>query len=85
MRIKDARQTFVGLWVRQLLEGKPISVWGGRQLRDFTDVEDAVDAFLLAAASPETNGQVYNLGGSEGDRSRRAGQADGGNPWLGRI
>jgi UDP-glucose 4-epimerase len=65
MRIKDARQTFVGLWVRQLLEGKPISVWGGKQLRDFTDVEDAVDAFLMAAASPLTNGNVYNLGGSE--------------------
>jgi UDP-glucose 4-epimerase len=65
MRVKDARQTFVGLWVRQLLEGKPISVWGGKQLRDFTDVEDAVDAFLMAAASPKTNGQVYNLGGSE--------------------
>jgi UDP-glucose 4-epimerase len=65
MRIKDARQTFLGLWVRQLLEGKPISVWGGTQLRDFTDVEDAVDAFLMAAESPVTNGQVYNLGGSE--------------------
>ena len=65
MRIKDARQTFLGLWVRQLLEGKPISVWGGKQLRDFTDVEDAVDAFLMAAASPATNGQVYNLGGRE--------------------
>jgi UDP-glucose 4-epimerase len=65
MRIKDARQTFVGLWVRQILEGQPISVWGGKQLRDFTDVEDAVDAFLMAAASPSTNGQVYNLGGSE--------------------
>jgi UDP-glucose 4-epimerase len=65
MKIKDASQTFVGLWVRQLLEGKPISVWGGKQLRDFTDVEDAVDAFLAVAASPATNGQVYNLGGSE--------------------
>ncbi|MFZ1219576.1 MAG: NAD-dependent epimerase/dehydratase family protein [Chthoniobacterales bacterium] len=65
MRIKDARQTFVGLWVRQLIEGKPIEVWGGKQLRDFTDVEDAVDAFLIAAASPSTNGQVYNLGGPE--------------------
>ena len=65
MRIKDARQTFVGLWVRQLLEGKPIEVWGGKQLRDFTDVEDAVDAFLMAAKSPSTNGQVYNLGGPE--------------------
>src|ERR1043166_3400411 len=65
MRVKDARQTFVGLWVRQILEGKPISVWGGKQLRDFTDVEDAVDAFLMAAANSTTNGQVYNLGGSE--------------------
>lgn len=65
MRIKDARQTFVGLWIRQLLEGKPIEVWGGKQLRDFTDVEDAVDAFLMAAASPSTSGEVYNLGGSE--------------------
>jgi UDP-glucose 4-epimerase len=65
MRIKDARQTFLGLWVRQLLEGKPISVWGGKQMRDFTDVEDAVDAFLMAATAPETNGQIYNLGGQE--------------------
>jgi UDP-glucose 4-epimerase len=65
MRVKDARQTFVGLWIRQLLENKPIEVWGGKQLRDFTDVEDAVDAFLLAASNPATKGQVYNLGASE--------------------
>ena len=65
MRIKDARQTFVGLWIRQLLENKPIEVWGGKQQRDFTDVEDAVAAFLLAASNPATKGQVYNLGGSE--------------------
>jgi UDP-glucose 4-epimerase len=65
MRIKDARQTFVGLWVRQLLEKKPIEVWGGKQLRDFTDVEDAVDALLAVATNPSAKGQVYNLGGSE--------------------
>ncbi len=65
MRIQDARQTFVGVWIRQLLQDEPIDVWGGQQLRDFTDVEDAVDAFLLAAAAPQTQGQVYNLGGSE--------------------
>ena len=65
MRIKDARQTFVGVWIRQLLEGNPIEVWGGKQLRDFTDVDDAVEAFLLTAADAQTNGKVYNLGGSE--------------------
>jgi UDP-glucose 4-epimerase len=65
MRIKDARQTFVGVWIRRLLEEQPLEVWGGKQLRDFTDVEDAVDAFLLSAAAEKTEGKVYNLGGSE--------------------
>lgn len=63
MRVKDARQTFLGIWIRQLVEGKPFEVWGGEQLRDFTYVDDAVEAFLLAAASDEANGQFYNLGG----------------------
>ncbi len=63
MRIKDARQTFVGVWVRRLLEGEPFEVWGGEQLRDFTYVDDAVEAFLLAAAQPAAVGEVFNLGG----------------------
>ena len=63
MRIKDARQTFVGVWIRQILEGKPIEVWGGEQLRDFTYVDDAVEAFLLAATHPKAIGGVFNLGG----------------------
>jgi UDP-glucose 4-epimerase len=65
MRIRDARQTFVGVWVRQLLEGKPIEVWGGAQLRDFNFVDDVVEALLLAAASEAGNGDVFNLGGGE--------------------
>jgi len=63
MRIKDARQTFLGIWVRMLAESKAFDVWGGDQLRDFTYVDDAVDAFLLAAASPQAWGKVFNLGG----------------------
>ena len=63
MRIKDARQTFVGIWIRNILEGKPIQVWGGEQLRDFTYVDDIVDALIMAASSEKANGQIYNLGG----------------------
>lgn len=63
MRVKDARQTFVGVWIRHLLEGKPFEVWGGEQWRDFTYVDDAVEAFLLAGARPEAVGEVFNLGG----------------------
>ena len=63
MRVRDARQTFVGVWVRNLLEGKPIEVWGGEQLRDFNYVDDTVDALLLAAISDAANGRVFNLAG----------------------
>ena len=63
MRVKDARQTFLGIWVRLLVEGKPFEVWDGHQLRDFTYVDDAVDAFLMVAASDDTSGRVFNLGG----------------------
>lgn len=63
MRIKDARQTFVGIWIRRLMEEEPFEVWGGDQLRDFTYVDDCVDAMLLAATSTKAEGAVYNLGG----------------------
>jgi UDP-glucose 4-epimerase len=65
MRIKDARQTFLGIWIRRLLEGQPFEVWGGDQLRDFNYVDDVVEALLHAAARDETAGQVYNLGDRE--------------------
>jgi UDP-glucose 4-epimerase len=63
MRIKDARQTFVGIWIRLLLEGTPFEVWGGEQLRDFTYIDDCVEALLLAALDEKSNGRVFNLGG----------------------
>jgi len=63
MRIRDARQTFLGIWIRLLLEGKPFEVWGGNQLRDYTYVGDAVDAMLLAAESKSADGKIFNLGG----------------------
>ncbi len=63
MRVKDARQTFLGVWLRRIVEGQSFEVWGGEQLRDFTYVDDAVDAFLLAALDERANGQVFNLGG----------------------
>ena len=65
MRIKDARQTFVGIWIRRLLEGQPFEVWGGEQLRDFNYVDDVVEAFLAAALNPAAWGRVFNLGSNE--------------------
>ena len=63
MRIKDARQTFLGIWIRNLLQGKPIQVFGdGKQRRDYNYVEDVLDALLIAATDKNAIGKVYNLG-----------------------
>ncbi len=66
MRIKDARQTFLGVWIRNILRDEPLMVFGdGKQIRDFNYVDDVVDAFLLAASSPDSSGKIYNLGADD--------------------
>lgn len=63
MRVRDGRQTFLGLWIRLALTGKTIDVFGdGTQLRDLTFVDDCLRAFLLAASREEAVGQTFNLG-----------------------
>lgn len=66
MRVKDARQTFLGIWIRQLIEGVPLKVFGdGLQLRDFNYVDDCVDALLRAGVADAAVGKIYNLGSEE--------------------
>jgi nucleoside-diphosphate-sugar epimerase len=48
------------------MDGETITIFGdGLQLRDFTYVDDAVDAFLMAGANDAANGQVFNVGAIE--------------------
>jgi len=66
MRIKDARQTFLGIWIRNLLEGNSIQVFGdGLQRRDYNFVDDVLDALMIAATHPDAIGNTYNLGSPE--------------------
>jgi UDP-glucose 4-epimerase len=66
MRVKDARQTFLGYWLRLMVSGASLDVYGdGLQRRDLNYVDDAVAAFLLAATRDEAVGQVYNLGDAD--------------------
>ena len=61
--IRHNRQGFIGWFIRQAALGEEIQVFGdGTQKRDFTHVEDVVDAFLRAGASDASDGQVFNLG-----------------------
>lgn len=66
MRARDRRQNFLGWWIRTLLEGHPLQIYGdGTQLRDFNFVEDVVDALLLCAAHLAADGQTFNLGAAQ--------------------
>ena len=65
MRVKDAKQIFLGIWIRSILERKPLCVYGdGEQLRDFTYVSDCTNAFILSAYNNSSDGKIYNLGGN---------------------
>lgn len=52
-------------FVRQALDGQPITVYGdGQQSRCFTDVEDAVRGAIAVSLAPAATGGVFNLGTS---------------------
>lgn len=66
MRVKDARQTFLGVWIKRLIEGEPLLVFGdGKQIRDFNYVDDVVRALLVCAEADEANGEIFNLGADD--------------------
>jgi UDP-glucose 4-epimerase len=51
------------LWA---LRGEPLEVHGdGRQSRDFTYIDNVVDANLLAGRAPDVGGEVFNVGCGE--------------------
>ena len=75
MRIKDARQNFLGIWLHRVIEGEPFEVWGGEQRRELLYVDDAAQAFLCAAVTPEAEGLALNVGGDEPYSLRNLAQA----------
>jgi len=64
-QMRHSRQGIINWFVRLILEDKEIELYGeGSQIRDCNYVDDVTEAFLLASATEDTSGEVYNLGGS---------------------
>ncbi|MHC4513083.1 MAG: NAD-dependent epimerase/dehydratase family protein [Planctomycetota bacterium] len=62
-QIRNDRQGFIGILIRQALRGEKIKIFGtGEQLRDFNYVDDVVQSLLLAGAGDGCYGKVWNLG-----------------------
>jgi UDP-glucose 4-epimerase len=52
----------IPLFVSAIDRGEPVTVFGdGEQSRDFTFVENVVDATIRAAEVPEANGRMFNV------------------------
>lgn len=61
--MKHNRQGFIYWFIRLALDNQEIQIYGdGLQERDLNYVDDVVEAFLLAAASERSNGEVFNVG-----------------------
>ena len=64
--LRHNRQGFIGWFVRQIVRGEKIKIFGaGDQRRDLVYVDDVIESLLLAGMSDTANGKIYNLGGSE--------------------
>jgi UDP-glucose 4-epimerase len=62
--MRSSRQAFVPRLIRLAIDGQPLPIFGdGQQMRDFTYVDDVVEALLVSAHRPESDGEVFNLGG----------------------
>lgn len=61
--IGDRYRNVVGIFMNQLMQGKPLTVFGdGNQTRAFSYIGDIVPAIVNSAFTPEAYNQVFNIG-----------------------
>jgi len=62
-QMRHAKYGIMNWFIRVALDGGEIQVFGdGSQTRDYNHISDVVDAMILAAQSPKSNGKYYLLG-----------------------
>lgn len=56
-------QGVVAIFIANVLRGKPCVIHSdGKQSRDFVEISDVVNAWMLAMENPKAYGEVFNLG-----------------------
>ena len=66
MALAGQYRLVLGIFAKQWLQNKPLTITGdGYQKRDFTHVQDVVQANLLAADSDIGGGEVFNVGNGD--------------------
>lgn len=66
MDLRSPGRGFINACLSQALRGEPVTLFGsGEQIRDFTFVDDVVQAMLAGAEQTSDFGRTYNLSGSQ--------------------
>lgn len=62
----DKYRNVIGIFLRHLMEGKPMPIFGdGEQTRAFTHIDDVSPLIADAADNPSVYNQVFNLGSDD--------------------
>lgn len=62
-QIKYGHYGVLNLFIRKVLCGEPITVYGdGQQTRDYIYIDDVVEAYVRAALNPAADGQISLVG-----------------------
>jgi len=66
-QMKHSKQGYLNWFLRLAMDDQEITIYDeGKPKRDFTYIDDVVSAFIIACASDEANGHVYNIGSGRG-------------------
>jgi UDP-glucose 4-epimerase len=64
--IADRYRNVVGIFMNQIMQGKPMTVFGdGRQVRAFSHIDDVAPSIAAAPDVSLARNQVFNIGGDE--------------------
>lgn len=64
--IGDPYRNVIGIFMRQILQGKPLTIFGdGQQMRAFSYIEDVAPIIVASAERPNTWNEVYNIGADQ--------------------
>jgi UDP-glucose 4-epimerase len=62
--IGDKYRNVIGIFMNQILQGKPLTIFGdGTQTRAFSYVDDVAPVIARAPSNPKAYGEVFNVGG----------------------
>jgi len=62
----DRYRNVVGIFMNQLLQGQPLTVFGdGEQTRAFSHIDDVAPLLAQSVEQPEARGEVFNVGADQ--------------------